>query len=475
MNSRTFTIAVASLLLIAAPVWGQAERSVEKCSKEVTKRTSKYQSTLVKRYAKCFLKISKELIKDNEATLDGIAKSCASQLRKIVNTEKPTKTEEEKARSKMDKRCEPALNAHTKDDILSQTPMGVSQGIEAKNLDSWCVNFGGDGALDNVDEWIECQIRAAECQAYQQLGTQFPRLLEWLPDAATAIGNLGGDQKFLDAVQALTDLEDALDGNDDLVMDLNCGPGITDCGNDVVDVDEQCDGSNLDGESCISLGFANGGTLTCLGNCAYNLSGCFSGSWPKTGQEATFQAGDDGEIEAGPEFAYIDNGDGTITDGNTGLLWEKKGDDDGMHDKNLSFNWNDAFDIHIDRLNNFCDGFEGDPVSLTACTSDADCTGIGNEMCGHGGYQDWRLPNRHELQSIVHAGNATPAIDTIFNDNCLLNCDVLSCSCTVDTSYWTSTTHATSSNQAWRIVFEQGRSNTQAKTTTNHVRGVRGP
>ena len=46
------------------------------------------------------------------------------------------------------------------------------------------------------------------------------------------------------------------------------------CGNDVVDQSsEDCDGGDLDGATCQSLGFS-GGTLTCSSGCRYVTSGC---------------------------------------------------------------------------------------------------------------------------------------------------------------------------------------------------------
>jgi len=47
------------------------------------------------------------------------------------------------------------------------------------------------------------------------------------------------------------------------------------CGDSVVQgtYGEQCDGANLNGMTCASLGF-NGGTLLCQTNCLFNLSGC---------------------------------------------------------------------------------------------------------------------------------------------------------------------------------------------------------
>lgn len=47
-----------------------------------------------------------------------------------------------------------------------------------------------------------------------------------------------------------------------------CGDGAQ-----TVDPGEQCDGSNLDGQSCVSLGF-DGGSLSCTSSCTFNTSSC---------------------------------------------------------------------------------------------------------------------------------------------------------------------------------------------------------
>jgi len=44
------------------------------------------------------------------------------------------------------------------------------------------------------------------------------------------------------------------------------------CGNNQIDLPEQCDGSNLQGQTCASLGFV-GGNLNCSG-CHYDIRGC---------------------------------------------------------------------------------------------------------------------------------------------------------------------------------------------------------
>lgn len=48
------------------------------------------------------------------------------------------------------------------------------------------------------------------------------------------------------------------------------------CGDGIVEFDEQCDGSDLGGATCESLGFS-GGTLGCTSNCTYDTSNCTTG------------------------------------------------------------------------------------------------------------------------------------------------------------------------------------------------------
>jgi hypothetical protein len=101
---------------------------------------------------------------------------------------------------------------------------------------------------------------------------------------------------------------------------------------------------------------------------------------------------------------FVDNGDGTITDNATGLMWMQDDDGEGMV-------WEDAL-------------------------SYAEASDFAN-------YNDWRLPNAKELQSIVDYSRApsvtnSAAIDPIFN------CSVITDEGGEDNYpfYWSGTTHA---------------------------------
>ncbi len=55
----------------------------------------------------------------------------------------------------------------------------------------------------------------------------------------------------------------------------DCGMPV--CGNGMIDAGELCDGANLGGQTCSSLGFT-GGTLACSTNCTYNTNNCSAGA-----------------------------------------------------------------------------------------------------------------------------------------------------------------------------------------------------
>ncbi len=218
---------------------------------------------------------------------------------------------------------------------------------------------------------------------------------------------------------------------------------------------------------------------------------------PAAGQTTPLVSGDDGTIQAGASLHYVDNGDGTITDSTTGLMWEKKDDDNlgglaGLHDQDNSYPW----------AGNCRTG-------LAICGSDVDCGGNGpcdvndgqqtnltvfgwiaqlNAGSGFAGQTDWRIPNKKEMESIVDAGAYNPAVDPVFNTNCGVSdpnfgsgnsgnpgCTVITCSCTAtQPSYWASTVFAGDSTQTWAVLFYDGTVSTFSTNTLLYVRAVRG-
>lgn len=124
----------------------------------------------------------------------------------------------------------------------------------------------------------------------------------------------------------------------------------------------------------------------------------------------------------GPEMDYQDNGDGTVTDLNTRLMWQQSDGDE----KRL---WQDACD--------YCDALK------------------------LAGYSDWRIPSRRELFSIVDMSRYNIAINLEYF---------------VDTKsawYWSGTTYANRSDDAWGVYFYDGVVGNLDKGFNNYVRCVR--
>jgi hypothetical protein len=133
--------------------------------------------------------------------------------------------------------------------------------------------------------------------------------------------------------------------------------------------------------------------------------------------------------------SFIDNGNGTITDASTGLMWQQVTAPSSPEELTPTgrygrYTWEQAL--------MYCE-------NLT--------------LAGH---SDWRLPNRNELQSIVDYSRYNPAIDTTFFPD------------TVAAPYWSSTTRANDTSGAWYVSFYDGLVSIYSKYNDIYVRAVRG-
>lgn len=139
--------------------------------------------------------------------------------------------------------------------------------------------------------------------------------------------------------------------------------------------------------------------------------------------------GQDGDLRFGLSPFYLDLGNGTMTDLNTGLVWEKLSDDGSIHDRDNRFDWNGAF---------------AKAVTLNATA--------------FAGRTDWRVPNVNELHSLVDYSVASPAIRGAFNLFCPAGCTVLQCSCSASGLglHWTSTTASPGFGRAFALRVDDG-------------------
>ena len=115
---------------------------------------------------------------------------------------------------------------------------------------------------------------------------------------------------------------------------------------------------------------------------------------------------------------FVDNGDATITDTSTNLMWQK------------SYGWG----IPWDTANGYC------------------------TQAGTGSYSDWRLPALTELQLLVDPAYS-PTIDPMF-----------ACS-TGGWDYWT---RSVDNDSAWGVSFTNGGASLTDKSQNGYARCVRG-
>lgn len=134
---------------------------------------------------------------------------------------------------------------------------------------------------------------------------------------------------------------------------------------------------------------------------------------PATSQTIVYQTNDDGTYQKGyprQGARFVDNGDGTVTDNATGLMWPK--------------------DLEV----------------LGVATSWVDSINKAEVFAG-AGYTDWRAPNLKELISIFNFGRSlageNPGWYEIFTTVLSLH-------------FWTSTTYIAGTTYAWAILANTG-------------------
>ncbi|MBI5504181.1 MAG: DUF1566 domain-containing protein [Deltaproteobacteria bacterium] len=201
-----------------------------------------------------------------------------------------------------------------------------------------------------------------------------------------------------------------------------------------------------------------------LSACEGNLAACVAsstGGLPVTGQTTGYGTGSDGDVEAGVARSFTDNGDGTITDNVTGLMWEKKDDSDlggaaGIHDKDNTYTWGISTSPY--------------PMDGTIVTTFLATLNAGGGFAGH---TDWRVPNQFELFSLVNLGVVAPSTYSAFNTGCAAPCTVTTCSCTQSDGYWSSSTAQGIPSSAWFVDFYRGDAVNNFKTDSMDVRAVR--
>lgn len=139
---------------------------------------------------------------------------------------------------------------------------------------------------------------------------------------------------------------------------------------------------------------------------------------PRSGQDESFGAGDDGDLRRGlawPDPRFTADGDGTVTDELTGLVWLQDGD--CLADRN----WSQALDAAAGLADGACGLTDGSQPG------------------------DWRLPSVLELQSLIDYGEYLPALP---DGHPFVDLQ--------SAHYWTSSTYAFPTFVAWYVNLGNG-------------------
>jgi len=145
-----------------------------------------------------------------------------------------------------------------------------------------------------------------------------------------------------------------------------------------------------------------------------------------TGLFNAFHTGDDGSLQTGVPLIYprfIDNGNGTVTDSVTGLIWLKQANC-------IQQSWDAA-------------------LAAVQSLASGQCGLTDGSAAG-----SWRMPNRNEMQSLAdrNQNNEADYFDTTFfnSDNSVYQAAVFT-SFVSTQYYWTSTTDAADTSEAWAV------------------------
>ncbi|OAD21251.1 protein containing DUF1566, partial [Candidatus Thiomargarita nelsonii] len=139
---------------------------------------------------------------------------------------------------------------------------------------------------------------------------------------------------------------------------------------------------------------------------------------------------------------YTDNGDGTVTDKKTGLIWLKKANAFGSQD------WKTAMQCAANLAHGQCGLSDGSKAG------------------------DWRLPTKDEWEAMMDERYNKPALSNAAGTEPWKEGDVF---LGVQSSwYWSSTSYKDNTSLAWTMYIDNGRMYSYGKTFTYYVWTVRG-
>ncbi|HEC85044.1 MAG: hypothetical protein DRR08_26650 [Candidatus Parabeggiatoa sp. nov. 2] len=152
---------------------------------------------------------------------------------------------------------------------------------------------------------------------------------------------------------------------------------------------------------------------------------------------------EDGKVWHFSLYRYLDNGNGTVTDQQTGLIWLKNANCFGSRQR-----WGKARQKTAKLAQGQCGLHDGSTEGM------------------------WRLPTKEELEAIIDKRYKSPVISNAAGTGKWRENDAFSG--VQSFYYWSSTPDADNANYAWRVYLNLGGASTSGKAYTYYVWPVRG-
>ncbi len=150
-----------------------------------------------------------------------------------------------------------------------------------------------------------------------------------------------------------------------------------------------------------------------------------------------------------------------VLDQYTGLTWEVKSDQPGLHDWRNTYSWHSPVESHDGALD-YRGTANAGACAGSACDTYAFVEAVNTE--GYCGHQDWRLASRDELASIsdLRKTDSPPTINRVYFPY------------TQPGEYWSSNDYSFQWNAAWVWNFRFGHDRVEWKASPRMARLVRG-
>jgi len=150
-----------------------------------------------------------------------------------------------------------------------------------------------------------------------------------------------------------------------------------------------------------------------------------------------------------------------VLDQFTGLVWEVKSREEGLHHRDNTYTWFDPDEDASGELD-YRGKPDGGQCAGSACDTSALVATV--NQATHCGFDDWRIPTKDELGSISdpRKTSSPPSINTVYFPH------------TQPGEYWSANDYQFHWNSAWLWSFANGLDRVEWKYSPRYVRLVRG-